>query len=85
MTVHNNGTAELASGTARSRGGALLHDTSHHRFTFPAFSLCGGCSVRIHTGSGTNGAHNLYWGSANYIWNNTGDTATLVEADRGDP
>ena len=41
-------------------------------FTFPAFSLCGGCSVHVRTGTGTNGAKNLYWGLGNYVWNNTG-------------
>jgi hypothetical protein len=36
--------------------------------------------VRVHTGSGENGAaHNIYWGSGNYIWNNGGDRATLVK------
>lgn len=25
-------------------------------------------------------AKNVYWGSGNYIWNNTGDTATLRNA-----
>jgi hypothetical protein len=45
----------------------------------PELQLCGGCIVRVHTGSGTNGAANLYQGSGNYIWNNTGDRATLVK------
>jgi Lamin Tail Domain len=74
VTVHNNGRL------AKALTGWRLHDNQHHRFTFPSFSLCGGCSVRIHTGSGTNGTHNLYWSSGNYIWNNTGDRATLVKS-----
>ncbi len=73
VTVHNNGKR------AKALTGWRLHDQSHHRFTFPKFSLCGGCSVRVHTGSGTNAAANLYWRSGNYIWNNTGDKATLVK------
>jgi hypothetical protein len=39
--------------------------------------------VTVHTGKGTNGkpgAADRYWGSGNYIWNNTGDTATLRSA-----
>jgi len=36
----------------------------------------------IHTGSGTNGTGNLYWGSGNYISNNTGDRVTLVKPSR---
>jgi hypothetical protein len=34
----------------------------------------------VHTGSGTNfkpNTQHVYWKSGNYIWNNTGDTATL--------
>jgi Lamin Tail Domain len=73
VTIHNNGRHAKALTAWR------LHDNQHHRFTFPAFSLCGGCSVRVHTGSGTNGTASLYWGFGNYIWNNTGDRATLVK------
>lgn len=73
VTIHSTGRR------AKSLTGWRLHDNQHHRFTFPRFTLCGHCSVRIHTGSGTDGAHNLYWGSGNYIWNNTGDRATLVK------
>ena len=75
VTIHNNGRL------AKALSGWRLHDNQHHRFTFPTFTLCGGCSVRVHTGSGTNGAANLYWASGNYIWNNTGDKATLVKKD----
>ena len=75
VTVHNNGRL------AKALAGWRLHDQSHHRFTFPNFSLCGGCSVCIHTGNGTNGTANLYWGSGAFIWNNTGDKATLVKKD----
>jgi Lamin Tail Domain len=75
VTIHNN------ARRARELTGWRLHDNQHHRFTFPTFTLCGGCIVRVHTGDGEDGAHNLYWGSGNYIWNNTGDRATLVKAD----
>ncbi|HEX3329172.1 MAG TPA: lamin tail domain-containing protein [Gaiellales bacterium] len=47
VTIHNDG------GLAKVLTDWRLHDNQHHRFTFPAFSLCGGCSVRVHTGSGT--------------------------------
>jgi hypothetical protein len=33
--------------------------------------------VYLHTGKGSNTARHLYWGRGNYVWNNTGDTATL--------
>ena len=61
VTVHHNGRL------AKALTGGRLHDRSHHRFTFPNFSLCGGCSVRIHTGNGTNGTANLYWGLGAFI------------------
>ena len=54
-----------------------LRDAQKHVFKFPALTLTAGSSVRIHTGHGSNAAHNLYWGSGSYIWNNTGDKATL--------
>jgi hypothetical protein len=59
----------------------VLHDASGHRFDFPSFHLKAHASVKIHTGAGSNGANNLYWGSTGYIWNNTGDTATLENAN----
>jgi hypothetical protein len=49
-------------------------------YTFGTFSLPAGKSVTLHTGKGSNTSTNLYWGSGNYIWNNTGDTAYLRKA-----
>src|SRR3954452_16026152 len=63
--------------TTRSLTGWTLRDAQSHVYRFPAFSLASGASVRVHTGTGGNGAHNLYWGSGSYIWNNSGDKATL--------
>ena len=62
--------------------GWRLHDQSHHRYTFGSYTLCGG-HVKIHTGSGGDTAKNRYWGSGAYIWNNTGDRATLVKPGGG--
>jgi len=31
----------------------------------------------VHTGSGTNSRTDLYWRQNGYVWNNTGDKATL--------
>lgn len=58
-----------------------LRDTSGHVYRFPTFHLSAGAAVRVHTGRGINAAHNLYWRSDNYIWNNTGDTAMLKRAN----
>jgi hypothetical protein len=57
--------------------GWTLRDRDQHVFRFPTFRLGAGAKVTIHTGTGLNNAHNLYWGSDNYVWNNDGDTATL--------
>jgi Lamin Tail Domain len=61
----------------RTLTGWTLRDASHHVYRFPTFSLGSGASVRVHTGNGSNGAHDLYWRSSSYIWNNTGDKAIL--------
>ncbi len=57
-----------------------LHDAQNHVYTFPTYKLCGGCIVTIHTGTGTNTYASRYWGQSWYVWNNTGDTATLRNA-----
>ncbi len=54
-----------------------LRDAQAHVFTFPAFTLAAGKSVTVHTGKGNANPANRYYNSGNYIWNNTGDTATL--------
>jgi P pilus assembly chaperone PapD len=61
--------------------GWTLRDASKHVFKFPTFRLAAGKTVTVHTGKGSNGASNLYWGSTAYIWNNTGDTASLKRRD----
>lgn len=75
VTIKNFGAhARTLSGwTLRDRGGI-------HVFHFPRFRLAAGAKVRVHTGSGTNTAHNLYWNAGAYVWNNTGDSATLRKA-----
>ena len=63
--------------TRKTLTGWTLKDASSHSYTFPTFSLAGGASAKVHTGSGSDTASNLYWGLGTYVWNNTGDTATL--------
>jgi hypothetical protein len=61
--------------------GWVVKDSYGHRFVFPAFSLRPGKSVRLRTGQGRNTTTDLYWGQTEtYIWNNDGDTATLLNA-----
>jgi hypothetical protein len=64
-------------GTAANMTGWSLRDPVPHVFTFPSFTLQPGAAVKVWTKSGVNNAANLYWGSNQAIWNNTGDTATL--------
>lgn len=60
--------------------GWLLQDNarSPHVFTFPTFTLAAGATVQVWVGSGQNDAANLYWGFGAPVWNNDGDTATLL-------
>jgi hypothetical protein len=68
---------------AQQLSGWVLKDrnTGGHRYEFPRLRLGVGKNVRIHTGSGKNDRNDLYWGWNWYIWNNTGDTATLKQPD----
>ncbi len=58
-----------------------LRDKANHVYTFSGnVKLAKGKSLVIRTGKGTNTASTRYWGSGNYVWNNTGDTAYLRNA-----
>jgi hypothetical protein len=58
-----------------------IRDASNHVYTFGNVTIAGkGGRLWLHTGKGTNTTTNRYWGSGNYIWNNTGDTAYLRNA-----
>ncbi|HET7304637.1 MAG TPA: lamin tail domain-containing protein [Segeticoccus sp.] len=61
-------------------GGWKLKDASVHRFRFPSMTLRPGARVTVHSSVGHDTAHHVYagWG---HVWNNTGDTATLRNAD----
>ena len=58
-----------------------LHDEAGSIFTFPSFTLDAMSTVRIWVKDGTNSLSDLYWGKGWPIWNNTGDTATLLNDD----
>lgn len=65
-------------GTTAVMTGWTLRDDDGRIYNFPAaFSLAPGATVQVWTKSGTNTAANLYWGSAQSIWTNTGDIAYL--------
>lgn len=60
--------------------GFTLRDKANHVYTFKTFTLKPGTSVTVHTGKGTNTSSHVYWNKNWYVWNNTGDTATLKNA-----
>lgn len=65
------------SGVAKVITGWTLRDKQNHVYKFPTTRLNPGQYITVHTGRGTNNAAHRYWGSGNYIWNNTGDAAYL--------
>ncbi len=58
-----------------------ISDLANHVYTFPTFNLYPQTSVTLYTGSGTNTAEKLYWGSTSAVWNNDGDTFYLRDAN----
>ncbi|CCQ34919.1 transforming DNA uptake protein (plasmid) [Halorhabdus tiamatea SARL4B] len=64
--------------------GWTVADEAEHTYTFPSgFTLDPGAEVTLHTGSASDTATDLYWGSGSPIWNNAGDTV-IVREDTGD-
>ena len=57
-----------------------LSDLANNTYSFPPYILAAGASVKVWTNSGTNDSANLYWGRSQAVWNNTGDTAFLRNA-----
>jgi len=61
-------------------GGWMLTDAKNHTYTFPdGFTLSKDANVRVHVGKGTDTSTDLYMNGNSPIWNNDGDTATLVD------
>jgi len=56
-----------------------LKDKANHRFSFPPFVLQGAATVKVWTKSGADDASNLFWGRQAAVWNNNGDTGTLLD------
>jgi hypothetical protein len=68
------------TGHAVTVTGWTLRDKAGHVYRFGTYRIRAGGYVKIHTGKGTNTQTNRYWRSGWYIWNNTGDGATLKNA-----
>jgi len=62
---------------SRSLTGWTVRDKANHVYKFGTFTLKPGATVTIYTGRGSNTSTKRYWGKSWYIWNNSGDTATL--------
>jgi len=74
IVLKNSGT------TSVSLKGWKLRDRTGYTYPFHDVKIGAGQKLRVHTGSGTDTAHDVYWGRGSYVWNNTSDTATLIKA-----
>jgi micrococcal nuclease len=70
-------------GPALEIGGWTVRDRADHTYVFPPYTWPTGVELRLHTGSGTDADGVFYWNSKSPIWNNTGDTLWLEDADGG--
>ena len=62
--------------------GYSLKDAANHIYTFPAFTLQPGVTVRLYSGRGQDDASSLYWGLVGEaVWNNSGDSAFLRDSE----
>lgn len=62
--------------------GWVLTDESGARYTFPEDTvLDAGASITVRTGDGTDTETDYYWGAGRPVWNNDGDTVTLLGSD----
>ncbi|WP_246456546.1 lamin tail domain-containing protein [Nocardioides mesophilus] len=62
---------------SRSITGWTVRDLNGHVYRFGRFTIKPGKTVRLHTGRGSNSRTDVYWRRDWYVWNNTGDKATL--------
>jgi len=69
------------SGSRISLTGWTVRDAQNHVYKFGTYSINAHGYVKVHTGRGTNTQTDRYWGLSWYVWNNTGDTATLKNAN----
>ena len=63
-------------------GWVLKDESASHRYLFPSNFIFGGdTTIRVFTGCGTDTTTELYWCSGGAVWNNTGDTAFLLDSN----
>jgi competence protein ComEC len=62
--------------------GWQLREGAGRTYTFPdGFALEAGERVTVYTGGGTDTDTELYWGQDGPVWNNGGDTLTVIDAE----
>jgi micrococcal nuclease len=65
-----------------SLAGWRVTDAADHEYVFPdGTTLAPNATLTLHTGSGTDGGGDLYWGASGAVWNNGGDTVTVRDAN----
>ncbi|HKJ58569.1 MAG TPA: lamin tail domain-containing protein [Halobacteriales archaeon] len=73
---------ENAGEAAIDLSGWRVEDAAGHAYAFADGTELGpGERLTLRTGSGSDTAADVYWGSGNPIWNNTGDTVSVFDAD----
>jgi micrococcal nuclease len=75
VRIRNEGSTPL------DLSGWTVRDEADHVYTFPeGTTLAPGATLTLHTGSGTDGDGDRYWGRSSPVWNNDGDTAVVSDA-----
>lgn len=64
-----------------SLSGYRLNDAASNVFIFPAFTLNAGQQINVYSGCGNDTNNALYWCAEGAVWNNSGDTAFLTDAE----
>jgi hypothetical protein len=60
--------------------GWIISDNQGNVFTFHRFFLQPGRRVKIYTGTGSDTLLNLHWGLSTFVWDDSGDTITVKDA-----
>ncbi len=76
VTVTNAG-----PGTVNLTGWTITDEGARNTYTFPVYVLDAGAGVTVHADAGNETTSDLYWGRSSPVWNNDGDTATLMDAN----
>jgi hypothetical protein len=88
VSIVGAGMLDAEAATIRNTGedplnlsGWQLKDSEKNVFVFPNLTLNTGGAVRVHTGHGTDNVIDLYWNSANPIWE-SGEEVQLLDRNQ---